>query len=122
MATATKQSPREFFTEHGWTVTNADGSPVDVAGMLATAEYRALTEGVTFEWVDDDTRFSDTLGDHEYWCERAEQGKRHSHRVEGCIARDARGEIVASLWGIIDPDRNYRRVIQAELASEVFAA
>lgn len=31
-------------------------------------------------------------------------------------ARD--GEILASLWGIADPDRNYQRVVAAELALE----
>jgi hypothetical protein len=35
-----------------------------------------------------------------------------------CVLKDGDGNVLASLCGITDPDSNYRRVVEAELASE----
>src|SRR5262245_58257864 len=43
------------------------------------------------------------------------------HEVLGCVLKNADGEILASLWGIGDPSRDYRRVVEAELAAEARA-
>jgi hypothetical protein len=38
--------------------------------------------------------------------------------VLGAVLRDEHGHVLASLWGIADPDRNYKRVVEAELTLE----
>lgn len=87
---------------------------VPCAAQLATAERKASDLDITFEWVGDELG---DLGDHDYWC-RKNCGISY-HEVDGCIMRDSKGEEIGALWGIIDADDNYRRVVQAELASEV---
>jgi hypothetical protein len=54
---------------------------------------------------------------------RDDEGKRHprEHEILGCIARGPDGEVLASLWGIVDADIGYRRVVEAELASEALS-
>jgi hypothetical protein len=84
----------------------------------ARAEKRANELGFVFSWEYDDDCPLDRLGDHCYWCEDAKAEREHSHEVEGCSVRDSAGHVLASLWGIIDADRNYRRVIEGELAQE----
>jgi len=37
------------------------------------------------------------------------------------ILKDASGNVIGSLSGIGDPDNNYRRVVEAELALEALA-
>lgn len=38
-----------------------------------------------------------------------------------CILKDMDGEVLASLAGVADPDRNYRRLVEAELAQEALS-
>ncbi len=79
---------------------------------LARAEQDAELMGFSFEWVsDDDPDLS--------WMTPEELAQ--DHESLGCIVRNASGTSVGSLWGIIDPDADYRRVIEAELASEALA-
>lgn len=72
-----------------------------------------MREGWEFSWESDHLG---ELGDHDLWCGRGE--KCRGHEIVGCILRDEFGEHLASLWGIIDPDPHYIRVVEAELASE----
>jgi hypothetical protein len=67
----------------------------------------------SFEWeYDHDVDLS--------WMSAAE--RKRDHEVLGCILRGADGEVLESLWGIVDADANYRRTIQAELALEADAS
>lgn len=79
---------------------------------LARAEQEASSRGWNYEWKPDE------IGAQEWYC----QCGCVPEEVLGCILRDEEGNILASLWGIGDPDRNYRRVVEAELASEALAA
>lgn len=75
------------------------------AKHLAQAEEWAEETGVTFAW--DWDHYAD-LADFD--CPVSE--------VLACACISPTGEVLASLSGIADPDRNYRRVIEAELALE----
>jgi hypothetical protein len=120
-----------FFRAHagGWVGHNAQG-----ALALVHAERAAEILGWAYGWFGDDDA---DLGDHAIWCpdERREQAGyqrdgsncprfnpsflvAHAHYAYVCILKDARGEVLESLGGVIDPDDAYRRVIEAELASE----
>lgn len=79
---------------------------------LARAEAIAEERGWTAEWFHDE---DGDLGDHDFWC-RKDCGK--SHEIKVCLLRDEDGKVLASLCGIIDADRDYRRVVEAELADE----
>ncbi len=70
---------------------------------LAVAEQWAQDNDIEAEWQWDDAPWDgDCPAPDELW---------------GCILKH--GDSVASLWSIADPDANYRRVIEAELASEL---
>lgn len=100
-----------FFRQHAGYVVgeNAKG-----AFALAKAEQWAEDNEMDYTWEYD--TWAD-LGDHEYWCAQERAGQEHDHEVEICRA-EYNDEVVASLSGIIDADRNYRRVVEAELALE----
>lgn len=86
-------------------------------GALAAARAYLATKAdpsSRFRWVEDD---SPDLS----WMTPEELS--HPHEVFGCILErrcDNCGawETKASLWGIVDPDDNYKRVTEAELALE----
>jgi hypothetical protein len=79
---------------------------------LARAERYAYEQEWSWEWrFDDDADLS--------WMDDAERAK--EHEVLGAILNDRDGNHLASLWGIVDPDATYRRVVEAELASEAQA-
>jgi hypothetical protein len=86
------------------------------ARQLAKAERDAAALGYTFEWTDDWA-----VGSHvqEYG---EESYPTEPSTCESCVCRDTEGKVVASLGCIDDADRNYRRVIEAELAAEALAA
>jgi hypothetical protein len=79
------------------------------AALLAEAEVWAADQGMTFTWEHDDCPDLS-------WMTEAEQAE--PHEVLVCLARYADGSIAASLGGIVDPDRTYGRIVEAELASE----
>ena len=87
------------------------GRAAECALSLARAEQEASSRGWDYEWKYDE------LGLQEWYCE----GGYVPEEVLGCILRDEKGNVLASLWGIGDPDRNYRRVVEAELACEALA-
>jgi hypothetical protein len=100
-----------FFWQHAGysydpkTETRATGR-TRCARSLADAETWAESVGMTFEWEWDE---SPDLS----WMTESEQAEEHEVLV--CIARYRDGEIAGSLG---DPDPTYRRVVEAELASE----
>lgn len=88
---------------------------------LAYHEKRAHDAGATFQWeIDDDASSADWIADDE------DGGKNcDPWQVWACVARDAKGAVFASLYGI-DFGRDgtpwsspYRRVVEAELACEL---
>ncbi len=74
--------------------------------QLARAEAYAAEQEWEAIWQDDP---------EPYDCEGDQCG--HYHEVYGCILQDNRGNHLDSLWGIGDPSSAYRRVVEAELAS-----
>lgn len=100
-----------FFRQHaGGTV----GRNAETAYHLARAEEYAADRGWRFDWEpDQDPDLS--------WCACADGKVSHSHEVLICTLRDSAGKVLASLGGIVDADRNYGRVIEAELASEALS-
>lgn len=87
------------------------------AKSLAKAERNAASAGITFEWEFDQEGCSgcDCKSD-ECKCSTGEE-----HETLCCSARDSEGKVCASLCGICEPSREYRRVVQAELASEALS-
>ena len=78
---------------------------------LAAAEEQARnTEGWYFEWTPD-------WDIDDSWMTPAE--KRKPHNWEVCQLLDSNDHVLASLSGIVDASTAYRRVVEAELASEV---
>lgn len=95
------------------TQTKAQGK-AQTARHLARAERTAASLGFTFEWEYDLEGYHGCdCGSDDCACPTGAE-----HEVLGCIMRNADGEVIASLWGICQPSREYARVIMAELASE----
>lgn len=123
MASA-KQSAYRFFYKHAWfsydptTETQQQGR-AKCARLLAKAEINAKQLGFTYIWEDDYDDYDNSLGDHAVWCDDEKHGIEHSHEVYMCIMEDADGNAVDSLGAIIEPSREGRRVIEAELALAV---
>lgn len=94
------------------------------AANLARAEAR-LAEAVDAGEVRVEWEYDDDYDDS--WM--SERERTHRHEWTRCaIVRDAQcnlgrshTEYLASLSGIVDADRNYRRIVEAELACEVWS-
>ena len=106
----TRKAFRFFHENAGYVV----GQRAIGAAALARAEEKAADAGITFRWEHDhDPDIS--------WMSETE--KKQDHEILGCMAMSVCGECgqrkqLASLWGIVDPSNEYRRVIEAELALE----
>jgi hypothetical protein len=87
----------DFFRKHG-SARNAED--------LARAEQVASENDWTFTWDFDPEPYE--LGDDE----------QHPNEVLTVILKDNQGNVLASLGGIADPSREYRRVVEADLAAE----
>ncbi len=79
------------------------------AKTLAHAESEASERGWRTEWLEDE----------ESWSLRRETPDVQEWYV--ALLRDENGKVISSLGAIGDPDRNYRRVVEAELAFEALA-
>lgn len=114
-----RQTPYQFFLSHaGYSYAPATETPLQgrrrCAKALAYAEQRASDAGATFEWLVDP------------YCTSAEWSDEEPPYAQWeCIARDANGNVFASLCGI-DFGRDgepwgdpYQRVVEAELACEL---
>lgn len=102
-----------FFRKHGGGVV---GEAARGALDLTRAEREMKKRGWTVEWVPDD-------GADWSWLDQPgfEKEKAREHEVYGAVLKDRRGNVLASLWGIFDPDQKYQRVVEAELASEALS-
>jgi hypothetical protein len=112
----------KFFYDHAGSSHNPSVETLEQGRLrgakeLAIAAYRAIDEGLSFEWNidlgDDSSSFNDDPDPWQLWY---------------CWCRDADGKVVASLCSI-DFGRDgapwedpYRRVVEAELAQEYFAS
>jgi hypothetical protein len=107
-----------FFLKHaGYSYDPQTETPLQgrirCAKTLAAAERRAHDAGCSFEWRVDDIDSSDFDDSPEPWA------------LWVCIARDANGNVFASLGGVdFGRDKEpwgdpYRRVVEAELAAEL---
>jgi len=79
------------------------------AMKLAQTEHEAEERGWSVEWTFDDNPYD--MGDAET----------EPSKVLAAILKDASGNVIGSLGGIGDPDDNYRRVVEAELALEALS-
>jgi hypothetical protein len=98
----------KFFLDHAGYCTPP--GRVVCAKEYAECERLASDLGYTFEWEWDDLPW-----------DPGDMAGPPPKEVLGCVMKDPKGREVESLWGIGDPDRNYRRVVEAELASEHLA-
>lgn len=106
-----------FFGAHAGGIV---GECAKSALALARAEAYAQSQGWTCEWKWDDYRDN---GPRDWGWSAADIARwdRSEHECLACILTDAEGRHRASLWGIWDPDRRCRRVVEAELALEAMA-
>jgi hypothetical protein len=113
----TKADPRAvaFFFEHAGYGYGPGETPEQGrkrgAVALAKAEQEATARGWAVEWSEDPDGW-DSLGDID-----PETVK----EILSAVLKDENGEVLASLGGIVDPDRAYGRVVEAELALEALS-
>lgn len=101
----------KFFTENGGYRQRPNESETVArrrsAESLARAEQYAFDHDWRVDWVVDPEPYE--MGDAEDEVPK---------EVFGAVLYDAAGKPLDSLWGIGDPTREYRRVVEAELALE----
>ena len=104
---ATLVHVRFFFKWGAWGYNPATETPLQgrwkSAKALSSAEQWGKKNGLSFQWVDD-YRQGDEPDDVE--------------RVELCSVLDGKGVTLTSLGAIWDASPEYRRVVEAELATE----
>jgi hypothetical protein len=112
----------KFFQEHAGYCTPP--GRMACAKSLAIAEQAANVAEAQFEWRQEEfERIEDLLDSSMFRSEN--EFKRYCDKYRDdvlcCILRDANGDVLASLGGIIGADKDYRRVVEAELALEAFS-
>lgn len=117
----------QFFFHHaGYCVGSRAKGALDLARAEIEAYSHTPTYGsLTASWHGDDAG-SDSWGDHEFWCAGARRGDCPGHETLYCQVtyfnpKTRRVETLAGVGGVIDPDHNYQRVIEAELFAEALA-
>jgi hypothetical protein len=88
------------------------------ARQLAKAERDARALGMHYNWRNDPDGCSGCDCDSPD-CD-CSQG--NDHETLGCVLYSAEGKHLESLWGICNPSWEYRRVVEAELASEALVS
>lgn len=96
----------DFFKEHAGYVV---GRRAEGSLALARAEAIASSLGWSVDWEIDEEEYQ--LGDEED----------EPSEVFVAVLRDEDGESMEVLGGIADPTRQYRRIVEAELALEALA-
>ena len=107
-----------FYDNAGYSYNPSKESPkqghYNSARRMAKAERIARVNGITFTWHYDPSGCSGCSCDSkDCACSTGA-----AHETLYCLALNADGLIVGSLHGICGATREYRRVIEAELASE----
>ena len=114
----------QFFYRHAGysydpkTETKAQGRK-RCARALARAEAYAYEQEWTYTWEDDSCIGGD-CGKTATCSHPCCQGTKHE--CKWCVLEDADGKQLASLGSICEPSREYRRVVEAELALEAMPA
>ena len=113
-----KQSPYRFFFRNAGYSYKPPETPLQgrarCAHALAVAERKASNAGCSFEWSQDDILASEHGNCH----------KGEDYYLWQCLMRDPNGKACASLGGVdfgpnVEPwGKDYRRVVEAELAME----
>jgi hypothetical protein len=100
----------KFFAEHAAYATPP--GRMACARDLAKAEAEAEDRDWTIDWQNDPEGLS--------WVSKEDEQERIEKGVEVlmCTLRDRDGNVLASLGGIDGPSREYKRVVEAELAQE----
>lgn len=119
-----RQAAAFFFEHAGYSydpkTETAEQGRKRCAVEMARAERDARKRGIDFTWeYDSDGCVGCDCGSDSCACATGEP-----HRVETCYAiieTESIGECVASLSGICEASGDYKRVIEAELASEALA-
>lgn len=112
-----KPDPRAvaFFLKHAGSSYSPGETPEQGkkrgATALAKAEQEATARGWTVEW-EQDPEGMDTIGDID-----PETVK----EILIAVLYDEQGNVLGSLGGIVNPDRNYGRVVEAEMALEALS-
>ncbi len=91
---------------------------------LAAAEAWAALNCCHFEWEDDADGYPTHAcvgGVWGFWHDPGDGNLMRIENCESCTLHDDAGKVLQSLCGIWDADSNYRRVVQAELASEAYS-
>lgn len=121
----------KFFKDHSGYVV---GKRAIGALQLAKAEIEAENRGWDVRWEPEQEAVEDFLGDHEFWCARARRNAAEKktgsrgrticqHEAYWAVVVDSEGnQLPASLGGILDPERDYMRVVAAELFSEILGS
>lgn len=107
-----------FFTHAGYSydakIETRKQGRMRCAVDLASAERFAQTRDWEFEWESDWS-----IGSHQkFYGKDSAYEDSEPGTCESCVLRDSDGNALESLGCIDDADSNYRRVIEAELASE----
>jgi hypothetical protein len=116
-AKAVKQlTPAElFFYDHAGYSYGKDEKPED--GRIRCAKDLAESESIaarlqwSYEW-----EWDNDIDDS--WMDEEERAKPHEWL---CVRMMDGNKVLQALGGIVDPDNDYRRVVEAELASEELA-
>lgn len=123
---ARKLTPAErFFYDHtgysyGPGETPAQGKRRG-AIALAAAEAWAKANSCYYDWSEDLDGYPTHAcvnGVWGYWHDPGEGDLMRIENCESCVMRDYAGTVLGSLCGIWDASPEYRRVVQAELASQ----
>jgi hypothetical protein len=83
------------------------------ARQLAKAERDARQLGYSFVWIGDDDCIGCNCGSPDCACYTGEP-----HETWICLMHNESGQVVQSLGSVCEPTREYRRVVEAELAAE----
>jgi len=109
MANPSKQAIKFFYDNAGWRGGQKERRAN--ARALAEAEEEAEERGWEVRWEEDPEGW-DTLGDIP---------EEDVKEILTAVLYDEEGEVIDSLGGVVNPDRRYGRVVEAELALEALS-
>lgn len=109
-----------FFTHSGWSYDpkkeTAKQGRMRCARDSARAERHAEANDWEYRWESDWS-----VGSHkEFFGKGSAYEEREPDTCETCLLMNAEGEVLECLGCVDDADQNYRRVVEAELASEAY--